>query len=118
MSAYEPTATKRGVFSIRTPEEVTSPVSLLSAAPITPGGLGVVELALIGGLYAAGKSTADVPPDLFRAQIAAAVLLFRALTYGVQIPLGGITYLIWQRMRSWRTDPPHEEPASVAVPPQ
>jgi uncharacterized membrane protein YbhN (UPF0104 family) len=58
---------------------------LLSAAPITPGGLGVVELALIGGLDAAGKSTADVPPDLFRAQIAGAVLLFRALTYGVQI---------------------------------
>jgi uncharacterized protein (TIRG00374 family) len=91
---------------------------LLSAAPITPGGLGVVELALIGGLYAAGKSTADVPPDLFRAQIAAAVLLFRALTYGVQIPLGGITYLIWRRMRSWRKRPPHEEPAPVAVPPQ
>jgi uncharacterized protein (TIRG00374 family) len=91
---------------------------LLSAAPITPGGLGVVELALIGGLYAAGKSTADVPPDLFRAQIAAAVLLFRALTYGVQIPLGGLTYLIWQRKRSWRTDAPHEEPAPVAVPPQ
>jgi uncharacterized protein (TIRG00374 family) len=89
---------------------------LLSAAPITPGGLGVVELALIGGLYAAGKSTADVPLDLFRAQIAAAVLLFRALTYGVQIPLGGLTYLIWQRKKSWRKGPPHEEPAPVAMP--
>jgi hypothetical protein len=50
---------------------------LLSAAPITPGGLGFVELALIGGLYAAGKSTADVPLNLFRVQIAAAVLLYR-----------------------------------------
>src|SRR6266542_6640105 len=79
---------------------------LLSAAPITPGGLGVVELALIGGLYAAGKSTADVPLDLFRAQIAAAVLLFRTLTYGVQIPLGGLTYVIWQRNNSWRKSAP------------
>src|SRR6266545_3022433 len=79
---------------------------LLSAAPITPGGLGVVELALIGGLYAAGKSTADVPLDLFRAQIAAAVLLFRTLTYGVQIPLGGLTSVIWQRNNSWRKSAP------------
>ena len=70
---------------------------LLSAAPITPGGVGFVELALIGGLYAAGRSTADVPVDVFKAQITAAVLLYRTLTFGLQIPLGGFTYLIWQR---------------------
>ena len=29
------------------------------------------------------------------------VLLFRALTYLLQIPLGGITYVIWKRNRSW-----------------
>jgi hypothetical protein len=44
----------------------------LLSAPITPGGLGIVELARIGGLYATGKSTADVPLDLFRGQMAAA----------------------------------------------
>jgi uncharacterized membrane protein YbhN (UPF0104 family) len=91
---------------------------LLSAAPITPGGVGLVELALIGGLYAAGKSHADVPLDLFRAQIAAAVLLYRTLTYGLQIPLGGFTYVIWRRKKSWRKAPPHEEPAAVPVPAQ
>jgi putative heme transporter len=88
---------------------------LLSAAPITPGGVGLVELALIAGLYAAGKNQTDAPLELFRAQIAAAVLLYRTLTYGLQIPLGGFTYLIWQRKKSWRKAPPPEEAAPVSV---
>lgn len=70
---------------------------LVTALPITPGGLGVVELSYIGGLvYAGGEKTAVV----------AAVLLFRALTYALQIPLGAITYPIWQRTKDrWhRTD--------------
>jgi uncharacterized membrane protein YbhN (UPF0104 family) len=87
---------------------------LLSAAPITPGGVGVVELALIGGLYAAGHTHADVSLDVFKAQVTAAVLMFRALTYGLQIPLGGFTYLIWQRKKSWRRAPP-DEPVTERV---
>jgi putative heme transporter len=86
---------------------------LLSAAPITPGGVGVVELALIGGLYAAGRNHADVPPEVLRTQVTAAALLFRTLTYGIQIPLGGFAYMIWQRKRSWRRDQPE---ASQVVP--
>src|SRR5947208_6921057 len=82
---------------------------LLSAAPITPGGVGLVELALIGGLYAAGKNQTNVSLEVFRAQITAAVLLFRTLTYGLQIPLGGFTYLIWERKKSWRKPAPHED---------
>jgi putative heme transporter len=74
---------------------------LISALPITPGGVGVVELTYIGGLLLAGRAHADVPPDVFRAQVAAAVLVFRALTYGVQIPIGGFTYLIWRSNKSW-----------------
>ncbi|MGH2525922.1 MAG: lysylphosphatidylglycerol synthase domain-containing protein, partial [Actinomycetota bacterium] len=66
---------------------------LLTALPLTPGGLGVVELGYIGGLVAAGGS---------RPQVVAAVLLFRVLTYGVQIPLGAITYLIWRATSGWR----------------
>jgi uncharacterized membrane protein YbhN (UPF0104 family) len=62
---------------------------LISALPVTPGGVGVVELTYIGGLVLAGRAHADVPPDAFRAQVAAAVLVFRALTYGVHEPLGG-----------------------------
>ncbi len=69
---------------------------LISALPITPGGLGVIELGYIGGLVAAGGD---------KSQVVAAVLLFRALTYGIQIPLGAFTYLIWQRKQDWRKEP-------------
>jgi uncharacterized protein (TIRG00374 family) len=75
---------------------------LLTALPITPGGLGLVELSYIGGLILAGRGHTDVPSDVFHAQVAGAVLLFRALTYGVQIPLGGVAYLIYRAKSSWR----------------
>jgi uncharacterized protein (TIRG00374 family) len=88
-------------------------VRLISAIPITPGGVGVVELGLIGGLYAAGKTHADVPLDEFKVQVTAAALLFRTLTYGVQIPLGGFTYMIWQRKKSWRKPQPDAPQPSV-----
>ena len=70
-----------GVFAV---------VRLLSALPITPGGLGIVDLGYIGGLVLAGRHHADVPVAVFEAQVTAAVLVLRALTYGLQIPLGGI----------------------------
>jgi putative heme transporter len=93
-------------------------VRLISAFPITPGGLGLVELGYIGGLYVAGRNHADVPLDLFKAQVAAAVLVFRTLTFIFQIPLGALTYVIWDRKKSWRKPVPHEpdEPAVAATP--
>jgi putative heme transporter len=66
---------------------------ILGALPITPGGLGVVELGYIGGLVAAGGN---------EPQVVAAVLLFRVLTAIIQIPLGGFTYLIWRARSGWR----------------
>jgi uncharacterized membrane protein YbhN (UPF0104 family) len=63
---------------------------LISALPITPGGLGVIELGYIGGLRAAAGEAES-------AAVVAAVLLFRLLTYVVQIPLGGVTFLLWRR---------------------
>ena len=87
---------------------------LLSAAPITPGGVGFVELALIGGLYAAGRHHADVSLTEFKAQITAATLLFRTLTYGIQIPLGGFTYVIWRRSKRWLRGPV-AEPTVLAL---
>ncbi len=66
---------------------------LIGALPVTPGGLGVIELGYIGGLVTAGGNEAEV---------VSAVLLFRVLTYGVQIPLGGFTYLVWRARTSWR----------------
>jgi uncharacterized protein (TIRG00374 family) len=89
-------------------------VRLISAIPITPGGVGVVELSLIGGLYVAGRAHADVPLAEFNIQVTAAALLFRTLTYGVQIPLGGFTYVIWQHKKSWRKSQPEpSEPSTV-----
>jgi uncharacterized membrane protein YbhN (UPF0104 family) len=48
----------------------------------------------------------------------AATLLFRLLTYGLEIPLGAVTYLIWQRKKSWRQPPPATAPTAIpAAPP-
>jgi uncharacterized protein (TIRG00374 family) len=69
---------------------------LLTAIPFTPGGLGLVEAALIAGIARYGGSHAEV---------AAAVLVFRALTYVLPIPIGVVTYLFWKRNRSWRRAP-------------
>lgn len=77
-------------------------VRLATAIPLSPGGLGIVELGLIAGLSAAGG---------VREQVAAAVLVFRALTYLVPIPFGLITYLLWRRS-SWKR--PSEQEAAVA----
>ena len=79
---------------------------LLSAAPITPGGVGVVELTYIAGLVLAGGAE-------IRTEAVAAALLFRLLTFATQIPLGGITYLIWQRRTSWRKPVQAQEQESV-----
>jgi putative heme transporter len=79
---------------------------LLTAIPLTPGGLGVVEVALITGLSAAGGARADV---------AAAVLLFRGLTYVVPIPLGLATYVYYKRNKSWRREP-NAAPRTALVP--
>jgi uncharacterized membrane protein YbhN (UPF0104 family) len=70
---------------------------LLTAIPLTPGGVGVVELALIAGLTRAGGDDAVV---------VAAVLLFRMLTYVLPIFIGGFSYLFWRRNRSWRDSAP------------
>jgi putative heme transporter len=72
-------------------------VRLLSAVPVTPGGVGVAELGLTAAL-AHGLS------DALAARAAAAVLLFRALTWFVPIPLGLAAYAFWNRNESWRCD--------------
>jgi uncharacterized membrane protein YbhN (UPF0104 family) len=74
---------------------------LVTAIPLTPGGVGLVEVAYILGLTAVAKGHADVPYPELKAQITAAVLVFRTLTYGIQIPIGGFTYIIWRTKKSW-----------------
>jgi uncharacterized membrane protein YbhN (UPF0104 family) len=77
---------------------------LLSAVPVTPGGVGVIDLGYVAGL------TNFYPAE--KAAIVAGVLIFRVLTYGIQIPIGAFTYFIWRGKTSWRRDTP--PPGSIA----
>lgn len=80
-------------------------VRLISMVPITPGGVGVVELG-----YAATLTIGL--DDMARARVVAAILVFRAITYLLPIPLGIASYVIWRVNNSWRmTD---EERAQLA----
>jgi putative heme transporter len=72
-------------------------VRLLSAVPVTPGGLGVVELGLAAALVLAGGQ---------EAQVVAAVLVFRVLTFVLPIPLGALTWWLWRRSPWYRSQQP------------
>ena len=63
---------------------------LASLVGITPGGLGLVEVGLAGALMLA--------PGADPAGVAAGVLLYRALTFGLEIPVGGLLLAGW----TWR----------------
>jgi uncharacterized protein (TIRG00374 family) len=64
-------------------------VRLLTVLPITPGGIGITELGMVGVL-AAGAGHRGT------AQVTAAVLMYRAVTYLPPIPLGGVACLVWR----------------------
>jgi len=70
-------------------------VRLLSAFPLTPGGLGVVELGLAAALVLAGGEEAPV---------VAAVLVFRVLTFLLPIPIGALTWWLWRRSAWYRSE--------------
>lgn len=59
---------------------------LLTLAGLTPGGAGVVEVGLAGALLTLGGDPAGV---------VSGVLLYRALTFGLEIPVGGIGLAVW-----------------------
>jgi uncharacterized protein (TIRG00374 family) len=81
-------------------------VRLLTVLPITPGGLGITELGLIASLASGAGHRAS-------AQVTAAVLLYRAVTYLPPIPLGAIACLVWQHAPGLiRTSPHNTSPAS------
>jgi uncharacterized protein (TIRG00374 family) len=71
---------------------------LLSVLPITPGGVGVVEVSLTAPLVAGLEPAAA-------ARVAAAVLVFRAVTYLLPLPLGAAAYLWWRCARRPRRGP-------------
>ena len=76
---------------------------LATAIPITPGGAGVVEAVLITGLSAAGGD---------KAEVVAAVLVYRALTWGLPV-LVGVGCLLWWRKQSLSA--PDDTPSSTGA---
>src|SRR5829696_6607116 len=80
---------------------------LATAIPLTPGGLGFVEGVLAIGLVGAGGD-----PD----QVAAAILVYRALTWALPI-LVGIGCYGWWRRRTWTATPQNiQHPAQARQP--
>jgi putative heme transporter len=84
-------------------------VRLLTALPVTPGGLGITELGLIGTLAAGADHRASV-------QVTAAVLLYRAVTYLPPIPLGALACLVWRHAPALIHASPHHTEANPDAP--
>ena len=77
---------------------------LLTTIPVTPSGVGFVEAGSAGIMVAFGAGEADA---------LAAVFLFRAFTYLLEVPIGAIGWAIWAGMTSWRKPQPDATPASA-----
>ena len=75
-------------------------VRLLTMLPVTPGGIGITELGLVGILAADAGHRAT-------AQVTAAVLLYRAVTYLPPIPLGAVACLVWRHAPTLIRASPH-----------
>jgi uncharacterized membrane protein YbhN (UPF0104 family) len=67
--------------------------NLLTTIAITPSGVGFVEAGTVAALIAFGGPEAGS---------AAAVFLFRGLTYLMEIPLGALGWVVWAGRSSWR----------------
>ncbi|GAA2384014.1 lysylphosphatidylglycerol synthase transmembrane domain-containing protein [Dactylosporangium salmoneum] len=76
-------------------------VQLVRQIPLSPGGIGVVEVALLAGLVSAGAGHAPA---------AAAMLVYRLLSCWMIIPLGLLTYGILRRGESPGGSPSVEPP--------
>lgn len=70
-------------------------VRLVTAVPLTPGNIGIVEVGLAAALAVAGG---------VESLVVAAVLIYRALSYLLQVPLGLVAYAIWRSKKSWRIE--------------
>jgi uncharacterized protein (TIRG00374 family) len=72
-------------------------IRIITTIPITPGGVGIVELGLTGALVSFGAN---------QVQAVAAVLLYRVLTFVPPVAFGGLCLLIWQRLGRSVVPPP------------
>jgi len=83
--------------------------ALLGMVPITPGGLGFVEVGLVATLGLAGVGAA---------QATLATLAYRLVAFWMPIPAGGAAYALYRRRFGEKKEPPGEsadgKPPAVA----
>ncbi|WP_433076340.1 lysylphosphatidylglycerol synthase transmembrane domain-containing protein [Dactylosporangium sp. CA-052675] len=80
-------------------------VQLVRQVPLSPGGIGVVEVALLAGLVSAGAGHGPA---------AAAMLVYRLLSCWIIIPLGLLAYATLRRGPRIPDAPPVQPPALAA----
>lgn len=78
-------------------------VQIVRQIPLTPGGIGVIELSLLAGLISAGAGEGAA---------AATVLVYRLLSCWLIIPVGLLSSLVLRRPP--HAAPPHAPPSGVA----
>ena len=71
--------------------------ALLGMVPITPGGLGFVEVGLVATLGLAGVGVADATLG---------TLAYRLVSFWMPIPAGGVAYVLYRRRYGAKDDPP------------
>ncbi|MEV0808199.1 lysylphosphatidylglycerol synthase transmembrane domain-containing protein [Micromonospora sp. NPDC050200] len=71
-------------------------VQIVRQVPLTPGGIGVIETALVAGLTTSGATAISAT---------AAVLIYRLLSCWLLIPVGGVAALVLRRPGSGRATP-------------
>jgi uncharacterized protein (TIRG00374 family) len=74
-------------------------VQVVRQVPLTPGGIGVIEVSLLAGLVSAGAGNADA---------AATVLVYRLLSCWLIIPVGFLCWLVLRR-------PSHQDPVEDEI---
>jgi hypothetical protein len=80
-------------------------IQLVRQIPLTPGGTGVIEVALLAGLVSAGAPEGAA---------AATVLLYRLISCWAIVPIGGLTYAV---MRRRSATPAQPVPVALDPPP-
>ena len=71
--------------------------ALLGMVPITPGGLGFVEVGLVATLGLAGVGAAEAT---------LATLAYRLVSFWMPIPAGGVAYVLYRRRYGSKAAPP------------
>jgi hypothetical protein len=83
-------------------------VQIVRQAPLTPGGMGLIEASLLAGLVAAGAGRSDA---------AAVVIIYRVLSCWLILPIGALSWsVLHQRSHATAAGYPSTVPTSGGDP--